>query len=359
MRRAVLLVGLWCVWAMVARADQVVLKNGDRITGTIVKSDGKTMVVKTDWAGELNVEWAAVDAIRSSEPLHLELKNGQIVSGEVSTEDGRFHVTTSASGEVPEPRDQVVAIRNGEEQAAHDRLQHPGLMDFWSGLLDTGLSLTRGNSQLLSFNLAGKLARVVPKDKLTMYTTAIYATDNTTPPERTTANAILGGARFEYNLKPRFFVYGLADFMYDQFQHLDLRSVLGGGAGYHAIKTKNTALDVFAGGDYDQENFSPNPPLVLTSLTRKTAEVMAGETLSWSLNSRFSVNETFTAFPNLSNTGQYRFQFDGSGATKLKNWLSWQVTFSDRYLSDPLPGIKTNDAILSTGLRVTFGQGKF
>jgi hypothetical protein len=64
-------------------------------------------------------------------------------------------------------------------------------------------------------------------------------------------------------------------------------------------------------------------------------------------------------FPNLSDGGQYRFQFDATAATKLKAWLSWQVTVSDRYLSNPLPGLKSNDELLSTGLRVTFGKGAF
>jgi len=61
----------------------------------------------------------------------------------------------------------------------------------------------------------------------------------------------------------------------------------------------------------------------------------------------------------LSNTGEYRFQLDATAATKLKTWLSWQVTYSDRYLSDPLPGLKKNDVLLSTGLRLTFGKGAF
>ena len=30
------------------RADQVVLKNGDRVTGAVVKKDGKNLTVKTD-----------------------------------------------------------------------------------------------------------------------------------------------------------------------------------------------------------------------------------------------------------------------------------------------------------------------
>jgi hypothetical protein len=51
----------------------------------------------------------------------------------------------------------------------------------------------------------------------------------------------------------------------------------------------------------------------------------------------------------MSNVGVYRFQLDATAATRLKTWLSWQVTYSDRYLSDPLPGLKKNDVLLSTG----------
>jgi putative salt-induced outer membrane protein len=362
-RRSAILRASLCVWVSIflftlaASADQVTLKNGDRLTGTIVKSDGKTLLLKTDSAGEITLKWDAVSDIVSSQPLSVQLKNGQVVSGNVTTEDGKFEVATRDRGPVAAPRDNVVAIRNAAEQSDYDRLQHPRIIDLWSGLLDTGLSETRGNSALLAFNLAGKAARVSTRNKISLYSNIIYATDNTTPPSRTTANSIQGGARYDYNLKPRIFVFAIADFAYDEFQHLDLRSVLGGGLGYHVIKTENITFDVFAGGDYDREKFSPNPPLVLTNVTRDVAEVVAGEELSWKLNNRVSLNERFSAFPNLSDLGQYRFQFDATAATKLKRWLSWQITVSDRYLSNPLPGLKSNDELLSTGLRLTFGKG--
>ena len=365
MRRSANFAASLCVLAILsvftcaANADQVTLKNGDRLTGTIVKSDGKALLLKTDAAGEVTIKWDSVGAIASSQPLSLQLKNGQIVSGSVTTEDGKFEVATRDRGPVAALRDDVVAIRNAEEESAYDRSLHPRLRDFWSGLLDTGLSETRGNSALLAFSLAAKAARVAPRDKLSLYATSVYATDNTTPPGRTTANSIQGGARFDYNLTPRLFAFALADFAYDEFQHLDLRSVLGGGLGLHVIKTDNTTFDVFAGGNYDKEKFSPNPPLVLTNITRNSAEVLAGEELGWKLNKRVSFDERFTAFPNVSDLGQYRFQFDATAATKLKTWLSWQLTVSDRYLSNPLPGLKSNDELLATGLRLSFGKGSF
>jgi hypothetical protein len=61
----------------------------------------------------------------------------------------------------------------------------------------------------------------------------------------------------------------------------------------------------------------------------------------------------------VTNTGDYRLQLDATAATKLKTWLSWQVTYSDRYLTNALPGLKKNDVLLSTGLRLTFGKAAY
>jgi putative salt-induced outer membrane protein len=348
-RRSLLVASLMCVLAAGTNADQVTLKNGDRLSGTIISSDGKTMLIKTDLAGDVNVQWDDVSAIVSSQPLYFGLKDGQTVAGTVTTADGTFTVTTNAAGKVEVPKASVTAVRDAAEQKA---------IDNWSGILDTGLSLTRGNSATLAFSLSAKAARVTKRDKISVYSTAVYASDDTTPPSHTTAHAIRGGIRGDFNVSDRWFVFGLADFEYDEFQHLDLRNVLGGGLGYHVIKRKTTTFDLFGGGDFEQEYFSATAAFP-TGLTRKTGEVLAGEELNMKLNERFALTEKVSLFPNISDSGQYRFQFDATAATKLKTWLSWQITFSDRYLTNPLPGLKTNDALLSTGVRLSFGKGVF
>jgi len=366
LRSSVMVVFL-CLCATAALADQVTLKNGDRLTGTIVKSDAKTLLLKTDFAGDVTLQWDAVTSIASTQTLHLALKDGQTIVGTVTTNDGKFEVATKETGPVVASKDAVVDVRNDAEQKAYDdqieRLRHPHLTDFWSGLLDTGLSLTRGNSESLTFSLSGKAARVTDRDKISVYTTSIYTDSTVNGINSTTAHAIRGGVRGDLNVSDHLFVFGFTDFEYDQFQDLDLRNVVGGGLGYHVINTKATTFDLFAGGDYDQDFFgaiaaTPTAPAT-PSVTRKNGEVDLGETFNAKINNRTTLTEQFSLFPNVSSTGSYRFQFDATAATKLKNWLSWQVTYSDRFLSDPLPGFKTNDLILSTGLRLTFGKGVF
>jgi putative salt-induced outer membrane protein len=347
-------------------ADQVSLKNGDRLTGTILKSDAKTLVLKTESAGEVTIQWAAIDSLTSTQPLHVGLTGGQMIVGPVATNDGKIQIATQTSGLVTISKDSIQVIRSNSEQVAYDaeieRLRHPHLLDFWSGVVDTGLSLTRGNSDTLTYSLAGKAVRTTSRDKITVYSNAIYAKSGT--PSLTTAHAIRGGIRGDFDLNAKFFAFGFTDFEYDAFQHLDLRNVIGGGLGYHMYKTEKTSFDVFGGASYNQEYYSnvplvnptPPPPTILGSLHRKSAELVVGEELNTKLSSRTTLFERFALYPNLSGGGNYRSQFDLTATTKLKNWLGWQVTYSDRYITNPPIGLKGNDQLLSTGLRLSFGK---
>jgi hypothetical protein len=360
MRRSVVVGVVFLLFAAVhTRADQITLKNGDRLTGSITRSDAKTLLIKTELAGDVTVPWEAVTGLVSTQPLHLGLKDGQTVVGTVKGEDGKLEVATATTGEVSTAKDAVVSVRNDTEQKSYDaeieRLRNPHLTDFWSGIFDTGLSLTGGNSSTLAYNMAFKADRTTTRDKISVYSTAVYAEDNTVSPGHTTAHAIRGGIRGDLNVSDRFFVFGFTDFEYDQFQDLNLRNVIGGGGGYHVIKTKRTTLDAFGGGDFEQEFFGATPTAP-AGLDRRTGEITLGENLATTLGPRLTLSESFSFFPNISNSGSYRYLLNASAATKLKTWLSWQITYSDSYLSNPLPGFKNDDIILSTGFRLTFGK---
>jgi len=352
-------------------ADQVTLKNGDHLSGTILKSDAKTLVIKTEAAGDVTFQWAAIDAITSSAPLHVGLAGGQMVVGPVVTKDGQFQVSTSTAGIVTAAKDSVQVIRSDSEEAAYDaameRLQHPHLGDFWSGTLDTGLSLTRGNSSTLAYTLAGRAVRATDRDKFTVYTTAVYGKNNTTSPSQVIAHQITGGIRADINIRPRWFVFAATDFNSNALQNLDLQNVVDGGIGAHLIKTKNTQFDVFAGAGYNQEFFSaytlpnPTPPPALLSfaaVTQRNAEATVGEQFDTKLGSRSTLSETFNYFPNLSGPSGYRYTFNAVLSTAVNKWLAWQFGLSDNFISNPPIGIKKNDLVMSTGLRLAFGTSK-
>jgi small nuclear ribonucleoprotein (snRNP)-like protein len=78
-------------------ADQVSLKNGDRLTGNVVKADGKTLVLDTDYAGDLNVNWSAIRGMQSAQELHVLLQDGRTVVGPVSGSNGKMQIVTKSA----------------------------------------------------------------------------------------------------------------------------------------------------------------------------------------------------------------------------------------------------------------------
>src|ERR1700691_3722940 len=154
-------------------ADQVVLSNGDRLTGTITKSDGKTLVIKTDLAGEITIQWTAVQSLTSATPLHV-VTAAKTVVGPVTTSDGSLAVSTTPGGPVEVPRAEVTALRNDQAQAAYEKSLHPSLLQGWVGGANIGFALTGGNSETKNHAIAFTADRKTSHDEIALYTNTSY-----------------------------------------------------------------------------------------------------------------------------------------------------------------------------------------
>jgi len=190
MKRTRLAVLLVVALAPAVFADQVTLKNGDRLSGTIITSDAKTLVLKTEYADAVTIKWDFVQQVESGQPLYIRTKAGQVIPGSVTTSGDKLDVATKESGSVAVAKADVTSLRNADEEkkaeAALERLQHPRLADSWTGSLDTGLGLVRGNSESSNFTFGLNAARATTRDKITYYTVSAFA--------RSTVNGVAGGA---------------------------------------------------------------------------------------------------------------------------------------------------------------------
>jgi putative salt-induced outer membrane protein YdiY len=332
--------------SFVMLADQVVLKNGDRLSGTILKSDSKILVIKTEFTGEVSVQWPAIDEIHSTVPLHVEMKDGQPATGTVTTSGSTFEVTTANGSTVSVPKESVLNMRNSEQETAYEQSLHPRLTQGWTGGANVGFALTAGNSETKNLALAFTGDRKSLKDHVALYANSVYATSTTAGVNGTTANSIQSGIRYERNLSARIFTFVAGDFQTDALQGLDLRSVYGAGFGYHVIKNDRTTLDLLAGANYTRENYAV--------LKRNVAALTLGEELTHKLGKSTLLTQKLYLFPALSEAGEYRSTFDFGTVTKISKWLGWQTAFGDIYVTNPPAGKKKNDIALTTGLSVTF-----
>jgi hypothetical protein len=118
------------------------------------------------------------------------------------------------------------------------------------------------------------------------------------------------------------------------------------------LKTERGRVDIVGGAAYNREKFSPPAPD--PEFSRNSAEAYWGEDASYKVNETTSVVQAFRMFNNLSEGGEYRMNFDLGANTKLLKWLTWTLGFSNRFLSNPVPGRKTNDILYTTGIGITF-----
>ena len=337
-----------CLMALMATsawADQITLKNGDRVTGTIVKKDGGTLTIKSAFMGVVTLPWEQVSEIKSDAPLTVVLSNGTVRSP-VATSEGKLRL----EGEQPTASfGEVVAIRDSAEQKAYERLQNPSWASLWAGSLNIGLAGTSGNARTLTFTTAVAAARLTSTDKTSVYFNTIKASAMVNGASAATAKAVRGGVAYDHNVNARFFGNAFNDYEYDRFQNLDLRFVLGGGLGFHAVKTERSKLDLLAGADYNHSKFG-------TPLTRNSAEFFWGDEYSLKLTGVTSLNQSSRMFNDLTNTGSYRLNLDLGAATRISKWLTWNLSLSDRYLNHPALGRKTNDFLYTTGIGLTFAR---
>lgn len=385
-------VGLLFLLTIPAFADQIVLKNGDRLTGSITKSDGKTLVLKTDYAGDLTIKFDAIQSLTSTADLHVTL-GGKTAVGPVTTSGDQLVVATKTAGSVEAPLSSVTVLRSPAEETAYQKALHPGWAEGWAGGVNLGFAVTAGNSETKNLNIGFNAVRTGFHDKLVLYENSIYASSsklNRVPisPSQTTADSNGGGIRYDRDFAPRVFGFGSGDFFSNSLQDLDLRYILSGGTGFHAIKNAKTTLDLLGGMSYTHESFSdvidpnvvqpaPPAPPVTYSPSDSAASLTLGDNFTHKWGKSTVLTQSFLIYPGLTTTSvivpnvdpslnttknvhEYRFAFNLGTVTKLNKWLGWQNSFSDIYVSNPptvpigTARIERNDVQFATGLNISF-----
>ena len=330
-------------------ADQIAFKNGDRLTGAILKSDAKNLVIRTAVAGEVTAAWREIQGLSSDQPLYVGLVDGTTLVGRVATRQEKFEIITK-TGTVEAQRENVAALRNEAEQLAFEKSHRPDFLHGWEGGLDAGFDLTRGNSDFRNFRFAFRSARKVARSNLTLYAESLYSIDDLPDASpHVTVDETRGGARFDRDLTSRLFVFANADFMSDGLQDLNLRSVLGGGVGYHLIKRDRTTLDLLGGANFTHENYA--------EIQRNLGAGQIGEEFSLKLGKNTSLIQNFAYFPDLTEPGgNYRTNFRLGTVTMIIKWLGWQNNLTDSYVTNPPAGKKRNEFVFTSGLHVSFSH---
>jgi len=343
-KTAILIFSVWLT-ATLSQAEQVMLKNGDRLTGSIVSMDGKKLVVHTSYAGDVPIDWSEVSQFSSANPMVVTRTDKQVLSGPVTAE-GQDVIITTAQGPQKLTLAEVSAMRSPADQAVYEKSLHPGMLEGWAGGGSFGFALARGNSETTNLALGFDAKRKTAKDAWVIDAASIYSSDEKL--NATTANSFQGLIRYDRNLTKRLFAYAAFAGGYDELQNLNYRIMPGGGLGFHAIATDRTTLDLLGGLGYTRESYT-------TGLTNNLLTATLGDEFAFKWFKSTTIIQNLYYLPALNETSIYHINGNFGLATKLNGWLTSNLNFNDRYNSAPVLGNKKNDVLFTAGVGFTFG----
>ena len=232
MRTNVLIVVLLLVIsACPIQADEVLLKNGDRLTGKIKTfADGK-LVLESEAAGEVTIPVAKIQTFGSDSPIQVHLKDGTAFNARVFGAAQPDHFAIQSTETLQAQQFQLADIVSINPPAKPKPK--------WSGDLSAALTSTHGNTRTESISASANLRRRTEKDRT--HLSADYGRgqqeDPDTGEEMTTEDWWRAKGKYDYFFTKK--MYGYVDGRYekDAIAELDRRVIVGAGSGYQWIES--------------------------------------------------------------------------------------------------------------------------
>lgn len=218
-------------------ADVVVMKNGDRLTGTVSRFRAGKLDLDTSYAGTVTIDTDEVESLVTDGDVTVLMKDYTRLIGRLAVSAGRASVITAPdAAPIPVDAKRVASLEPG-------RL---GGKDWqFTGRINLGISNTDGNTDLRRYNFDSEAIARRDRNRWTATARANEATDTKVETEM---NAIVG-LKYDRFVDERLYGYGATTFEHDRFKDLRLRSTYGAGMGFQVFEGRPTNLALEAGVD--------------------------------------------------------------------------------------------------------------
>jgi len=260
--------------------DVVVFKNGDRLTGTVMRGVGNTVIFKSDAVGEVTVPIDKVKELRSNGSFAVLKKNEKITR--ISTKTGNITfsddtITVVHPGGAPEsvPVKEVAFV---VDKPTYDRevAGNPGIWYGWKGSMGGGATIVQstqtGRTYTVDINLARSIPTATylpPRTRTIFNLTEVYGKLTTPVIPQTTPPSPDDVAKvniFDTNLeRNKYFtphMYTLAGLSYghNYSEGLNFQQIYGVGLGRTVVRDSVQLLDLSVDVHYERQNFHPPTP---------------------------------------------------------------------------------------------------
>ena len=329
--------------------DWVRMVSGEWLKGEMKRMRDDNLEFDSDKLDMQNIDFADVSHV------HSPVVNTYVFDDRISA-TGRAVITPDKiivetdEGTKTFPRSELESIVAGGEREK----------DWWSMKLRFGLTLNKGNTDQLTYDIKFNTRR---EDRMTLLDLTYNASFGQTGGTQN-VNRHLGEEDFKVFLSSRWFVVPLFGQLFnDRFQNIQLRATPAAGAGVHIIDKPNVKWDFQTGVGYQYLNYldtttlpvgSPNPqndafiPLYTYADFDITGDI--DFTVSW------LTNLVVTTIGNTNHTGKADLAIELTSVLDLDIAFLYLRTEDPAPPPDPMaPAIKKNDYQLVVGIALELG----
>lgn len=325
------------------KKDVIQFTNGDRITCEIINLSKGYLYVKLDYAdGTVAMDWSKIARVESSQSFVLTDKTGtrftgrmQNVAEENASEELNLLVTGSSRSELV-PGKEVVEIYRTDS----------GFWQNLNGSIDIGFNYAKQqNRAQYSLDLNAVYSRTkwsVGADYESSFSGG-GGISNLRNDLRITGQRQLRS--------PQNFYLGVAEFLHNGEQQLDLRTTWGGALGHNVRRTSNSLITAYGGAVWDRENYSA---AATTGQTGDSAEAVLGTQLNFFRFKTTNVLVDARVYPSLTDLGRTRFDLNTSVQLRIAKNLYWKLSYYLNVDSSPPQNLPKTDYGSTSSLGWTF-----
>lgn len=226
-------------------ADELLMKDGSRLLGKVVKQEDGTLEFETTYAGTIKVQWDQVSELHADEPIELLLENEELhkVTTISNTEDATV-VTAVTDGSSESLAPDAIAFINPEPWRY-------GVGHRFTGRANLALKSQRGNTESDEIDMDGELGWRWKDDRVSIFG---QLEKDTSFGVTTSQNWLLTG-KYDHFQTERFYYGANTGFEHDEFADLHLRSQIGPHVGYQFFERPTLNLSTDIGVTYVDEDF--------------------------------------------------------------------------------------------------------
>lgn len=222
----------------------------------------------------------------------------------------------------------------------------------WSGALTLGATWTDGNTENETFGGTFNAQRRAENDRWTFDLFANYgkSTDRATGDEDETSNNTGGGIKYDYFLSKKLYLLGNGSAKVDHVADLDLRFILGAGAGYQWKESEKLKWGTEAGLSYVDEDFEDD------TADEDFAALRLASNLVWQLSKSAAFEQVAEVLPSLEDSEDLIAKLDNRLKLNITGkWIA-QIQYVLDYDDSTPPGVEEADHRVVLGLGWNFGS---